>query len=64
MTKACRSGSQASCCFGGATYNVMHITTASADANQADISAEPEAGGIFAANVDTKGIAASIFLED
>ena len=46
-----------SCAFGGAALDRLFITSASIGLDEADLAKEPQAGGLFVAVVDAKGIA-------
>ena len=46
-----------SCAFGGAALDRLFITSASIGLDEGDLAKEPQAGGLFVAVVDAKGIA-------
>lgn len=50
-----------SCCFGGSGFEKLFITTANYDLDPDELRLSPQAGGIFMAEVDTPGWAASEF---
>jgi len=52
-----------SCCFGGPDYRTLYITTASRDLDEAGHREQPQAGGLFAADVGVQGLPTQTFHE-
>lgn len=49
--------------FGGADLRTLYITTAREGANEAELAADPHAGGVFACELDTAGRADPLYLD-
>jgi sugar lactone lactonase YvrE len=49
------------CCFGGTDLRTLYITSAGVDLSAAQRAREPQAGGLFAVELDAAGLPASRF---
>ncbi len=52
------------CCFGGEDYRTLFITTASRDLDEKGHLEQPQAGGLFSADVGVAGLPTPVFQED
>jgi sugar lactone lactonase YvrE len=50
-----------SCCFGGAAWDDLYITTASRDLDANDRAQQPAAGSVFRAKVGVSGFPTQLF---
>jgi L-arabinonolactonase len=49
------------CTLGGADYRTLYVTTARADLTDEELANEPDAGGLYAVELDVEGLPESIF---